>query len=319
MHRLIAADWLKTGRYWLSWTLLGLMIVILVLQVNGKIDRLAELEAALASGAEIEKSPLGPQTPAEEAGLIEAEWLRENLRYPAFIGYATRLASDSGWFFLILLTAVMSGEDFTCGTLRSLLTRGIGRGRYLMARCLTFWLVAGVGILAVTLLAVAGGPYVHSQVADDPISLEGLGEALLVPLRLWLACLPYITATQFLVVLARQAGPALGVGISLRAMEILSRLVLPIMEILISSGADVPLIFHLETDLFSVTIGYSAEIFLNWGQAFTEAALTASQIGLESNMPASPWRAVAFLAGYTILFLGGAMWILRRRDITYKG
>jgi len=319
MHRLIAADWLKTRRYWLSWTLLGLMIVILVLQINGKIDRLAELEAALASGAEIEGSPLEPQAPTAEAGLVEAEWLRENLRYPAVIGYAARLATNSGWFFLILLTAVMGGEDYTRGTLRSLLTRGIGRGRYLMARCLTFWLVAGVGVLAVTLLAVAGGPYVHSQATDDPISLKGLGEALLVPVRLWLACLPYITAILFLVVLARQAGPALGVGIGLRAMEILSGLVLPIMEILISSGADVPLIFRLETHLFSVTIGYSADIFLNWGRAFTEAALTASKIGLDSNMPASPWRAVAFLAGYTVLFLGGAMWVLRRRDVTYKG
>jgi ABC-type transport system involved in multi-copper enzyme maturation permease subunit len=319
VRRLITADWLKTRRYWLSWTLLGLMIVILVLQVNGKIDQLAELEAALASGAEIERSPFEPQAPAAEAGLLEVEWLRENLRYPAFIGYAARLATNSGWFFLILLTAVMGGEDFTRGTLRSLLTRGIGRGRYLMARCLTFWLVAGVGVLAVTLLAVTGGPYVHSQATDDPISLEGLGEALLVPVRFWLACLPYITATLFLVVLARQAGPAVGVGIGLRAMEILSGLVLPIMEILISSDADVPLIFRLETHLFSVTIGYSAEIFVNWGRAFTEAALTASKIGLESDMPASPWRAVAFLAGYTILFLGGAMWVLRRRDITYKG
>jgi ABC-type transport system involved in multi-copper enzyme maturation permease subunit len=319
MHRLIAADWLKTRRYWLSWTLLGLMIVILVLQINGKIDQLAELEAALASGADIERSPLEFQTPSAEAGLLEAEWLRENLRYPAFIGYAARLATNSGWFFLILLTAVMGGEDFARGTLRSLLTRGVGRGRYLMARCLTFWFVAGVGVLAVTLLAVASGPYVHSQATDDPISLEGLGKALLIPVRLWLACLPYITATLFLVVLARQAGPVVGVGIGLRAIEILFGLVLPIIEILIASGADMPLIFRLEAKLFSVTIGYSADIFLNWGRSFAEAALTASKIGLDSNLPASPWRAVAFLAGYTILFLGGATWIFRRRDVTYKG
>ncbi len=37
VYRLVAAEWLRMGRHWLSWALLVLLIVTLTLQVNGKL------------------------------------------------------------------------------------------------------------------------------------------------------------------------------------------------------------------------------------------------------------------------------------------
>ena len=321
MLRLASAEWLRIRKYWLPWVLLVLQIVILVLQVNAKLNRLEELEAELA-----ELPPMDELTPFEQFMLerdrLEASMLRDDLRYPAFIGYAARLSTGFGWFLVILLEAVMVGEDFSRRTLRSILSRGVGRTSYLLTRCLALWLAMGVGVLVVTVLATVSGPFVHSQVTEDPISLEGLGESLLYILRSWLTCLPFIVATLFWAVLARQAGPAMGVGIGLHAWEFLNGFALPVMADAVASGAEVPLVFRWQIRLWSVTLGYSADVFLNWGSPFMKSVFAASTPpSLEpvggTLLPTTPWRAVAFLAGYTALFLGWAMWILRRRDVTY--
>ena len=324
MGRLLSAEWLRIGRYWLPWVLFALLILIVVLQVNGKLNRLEELEAALA-----EPPSSGESTPFDrltlEADRLEVSVLQDDLRYPAFIGTAAQRATDVGWFFLILLTAVMGGEDFSRRTLPSILVRGVGRGRYLLARCLALWLAAGLAVLAVALLAAAAGPVVHAQVTGDPIAMEGLSEALLVVVRVWLACLPFVIATLFWAVVARQAGPAMGVGIGLHCLEFLNGFVLPIVAIAFAGATDgkLPLIWRWQLRVFGVTLGYNADVFLNWGSPFQRVSImqalgTASTMGLggETLLPTTPWRAVAFLAGYAVLFFGLAMWILRRGDVT---
>ena len=325
MGRLLSAEWFRLGRHWLTWVLLALWIVILGLQVNGKLNRLEELEAELA-----EPPPTGESAPFErmtlEGNRLEAGMLRNDLRYPAFIGHVARLATGFGWFILIVFTAVMGGEDFTRRTLRGILTRGVGRGRYLMARCLAVWLAAGVAVLAVALLAAAGGPFVHAQVTDEPIAMEGLGDALLVAGRAWLACLPFIIATLFWTVLARQAGPAMGVGIGLYFFEFLNGFVLPIVALALAGagGGEVPLIWRLQLRVLGATVGYNADVFLNWGSPFQRVSImealgsaSTMELGGETLLPTTPWRAMAFLAGYAVLFFGLALWILRRRDVTY--
>jgi ABC-type transport system involved in multi-copper enzyme maturation permease subunit len=315
MLRLVSAEWFRISRFWLSWVLLGALVIAVPLQVNARIGRLQELDANLA----------------QQSDRYEATWLRQSLRYPASIGYAVRLCADFGWFFLILLTAVVGAEDFSRRTLRSIIARGIGRARYLVARCLALWLTAGVGLLTVTLLAAAAGPYVHAQVTDDPISLTGLasasGAALFVAVRAWLACLPFIVATLFWAVLGRRAGPALGVGIGLHAFEFLNGFVLPIVALATahSGGQEVPLIWRWQLRVFSITLGYNADVLLNWGSPFQRTSIIEAlgaastvELGAHTLLPTAPWRAVAFLAGYTVPFLGWAIWILHRRDLTYE-
>jgi ABC-type transport system involved in multi-copper enzyme maturation permease subunit len=323
MGRLLSAEWLRIGRYWLPWVLFAVLLVVLVAQVSANVNRSKQLEAAWAEPPTAEA-----MTPEErlalEADRIELSVLRADLRFPAFIGATTRRATEVGWFLFIILTAVMGGEDFSRGTLPSMLTLGVGRGRYLVARCLVLWMAAGLGLLAAALLAAAAGPVVHARVTADPIVMGGLGSALLVALRAWIACLPFAASTLFWAVLARRAGPALGVGIALHGWGYLNGFVIPILAIaLAGSGAGaVPFFWRSQIRLYAVTLSYNADVFVNWGSPFQRGPIIRA-LGAASTMPLSggtllpttPWRAVAFLAGYALLFLSLTMWILRRRDV----
>jgi len=317
VHKLVAAEWLRMGRHWLSWTLLALLIVILVFQVNGKLNQLAQLEREVETGLARNDAPL---TSAQiEGNRYEIVLLQHDLRYPAFIGYAARLATGFGWFFVILFAAVAVGEDFSRRTLRALLARGVGRAQYVLARTLTLWLATGVAVAAITLLTAVGGLYTHTQATGDPVSLEGLGEALLYPLRAWLTCLPFVAIVVFWVVVARQAGPALGVGLSLHFLEYFMGLALPLF-LISGPGVEIPWFFRVEGKILAVTPGYNASVFLYWGPPVSILPQLVDAMragGATFTIPTDPWRAIAFLVGYTVMSLCLAMWVLRRRDITY--
>ncbi|MDY7080439.1 MAG: ABC transporter permease subunit [Chloroflexota bacterium] len=324
MFNLASAEWLRMRKYWLPWALLVLLLAVLALQVNGKLDELPQLEANVetALAASDSGSPLTPfERFALESDHLEATRLRHDLHYPVFVGYAARLSTGFGWFAVILLTAVMAGEDFARRTLRAFLVRGVGRTRFLLTRCLVLWLVTGVGVVIVIVLAAAGGPYVHGQITDDPISLAGLSDALLFALRAWLTCLPFVAATLFWVVLAQHAGPALGVGIGLHFIELLVGTMLPgMVAIFALTGTDVPWFVRWQGKLLGVMLGYNANVVLHWGPPGGETrdmvqALTDS--GGPVIVPTDPWRGVIFLIGYTLLSLGLAAWIFYRRDVTY--
>ncbi len=325
MLRFVSAEWLRMRRLRLTWILLALLLVILVFQVKGILNEIEELTTEVENGISLSDS--SPLTASQiEGNLFLIELRQAELRFPAFIGTVARLSTGFGWFFVILLTVIFGGEDFSRRILPGILARGVRRSHYLVARTLALWLATGVAVAIIMLLATALGPWVHMQVTDDPISLEGLGEALLWALRSWISCLPFIVAVLFWAVLARNMGPALGVGIGLHTLEYLHGLVLPFLTFVFvnadSSGIAVPMIYRLQVRLYGITLGYNAHVFLNWGVPFVHnSTLTDTGLGLglghETFLSTSPWNALAFMAGYTVVFFACTMWILHRRDVMY--
>jgi ABC-type transport system involved in multi-copper enzyme maturation permease subunit len=323
MPRLISAEWLRVRKYWFPWVLLALLIVILVLQVKGKLDELPRLEAKVETAL---SAPGGESLTTFEQLQVESDRLtvtrlRQNLHYPAFIGYVARLSTGFGWFAVILFTAVMAGEDFSRRTLRGFLVRGVGRTHFLLTRCFTLWLATSVGVAIVAILAVAGGPYVHRQITDDAISLEGLESVLLFTLRTWLTCLPFVAATFFWVILARHAGPAMGVGLGLHFIEVFGGIMLPVMVSAYTlAGGNIPWFVRWQSKLLGLMLGHNANIVLHWGPPagdIQDVAQALADAGKGTIIPTDPWRGVAFLAGYTLLSLGLAVWIFHRRDVAY--
>lgn len=323
MRSFLSAEWIRMRRLWLTWVLLVLLLVVLALQVNGKLIELEELKTEVETGVSASDGSL--LTPHQiEGNLILIQILTTDLSYPAFIGTVAHLSTGFGWFFVILLTVVFGGEDFSRRTIPVILIRGVRRSDYLIARTLALWLAMGVVVVIIMILSAALGPFIHRQVTADPISLEGLGDALLWVVRSWITCLPFIVAVLFWAVLARNMGPALGVGIGLHTLEVIYGLVLPIFATIFANadptGEAVPWFYRVQMQLFSLSLGYNSGVFLNWGAPFSrDAIFIEGTLGLSSEtlLPTTPERGLAFLLGYTIVFFGWTMWILRRRDIRF--
>ena len=158
--------------------------------------------------------------------------------------------------------------------------------------------------------------------------MENLGSSLLTVLRSWLTYLPFIAVTLFWTVLARNAGPAMGLGIILHTFGLLFGFALPALLLpfltVDPSTVELPPFFYIMeflSRILSFTLGYNADIFLNWGVPFhMTAASIATVVGVEDRLilPTSQWRSTAILAGYIVLFLGWSLRIIRRRDITYS-
>jgi ABC-type transport system involved in multi-copper enzyme maturation permease subunit len=310
-------------RLWLTWVLLVLLLVVLTLQVNGKLIELEELKTEVGTG--VSASAGSPLTPEQIEGNLNLIQIRTaDLSYPTFIGTVARLSTGFGWFFIILFTVVFGGEDFSRRTIPVILTRGVRRRDYLIARTLALWLAMGAAVVIIMVLAAALGPFVHQQVTADPISLKGLGDALLWVLRSWITCLPFIVVVLFWAVLARNMGPALGVGIGLRTLEYLYGMILPIMATVFanvdSTAEAVPWFFRVQIAVFSITLGYNSDLFLSWGAPFVrDKMFIMGTLGLRSDtlLPTAPARGLAFMVGYTVIFFGWTMWLLRRRDVRF--
>ena len=323
MRELLSAEWLRLRRYWLPRTLLILLVVIVGLQLNGRRNELDTLRTEVETGlSELSGEPLRPEQ--IDGARIRIRVLEDLLRYPAVIGTAVELSTGAGWYFLILLTAVMGGEDFSRRTLSPILARGVGRGRYLLARIIAFWTAMGAALLLVMLLAAITGPWFDAQVGTpqgttSTPALELAARTALVSLRTWIASLPYIVVTIFWVVLARQPGPAMGVGIGLRTFELMGKLMVPLFSLL-ATGEGALLIFEVILRAFTATVGYNAEILMTWGRGVTMIEGTEIIADLNSGfiLPNDPLWAMAILAVYLIVFASLSVWILRRRDVEYE-
>jgi ABC-type transport system involved in multi-copper enzyme maturation permease subunit len=319
--RLLSADFLRIRRYWLTWALLVVLILILSLQINSKLSQLEDLKNQIQMAIDHPNSEELGSIPLE-ANQFMFEYLQQDLLYPTFIGTVARTSTGAGWFLIILFTAVMGGEDFSQRTLSNILSRGIGRAQYLVGRCLSLWLVAGLGVLFLVVLASAVGPFVHRHVTSDPISLLGFGDTLTMIIRTWLTYLPFIIATLFWAVLARNAGPAMGVGIGLHTFELLNGFVIPFIAVVFGnlSGSEVPWFYMMQVKLFSITLGYNADVFLNWGAPFSyDPVFVAKTLGLSNAtlLPSTPLNSGIVLLVYAILFLVWMVRILHRRDVSY--
>jgi ABC-type transport system involved in multi-copper enzyme maturation permease subunit len=312
-------------RLWLTWVLLALFLVILTLQINGKLNELEVLKAEVETGVSTHDSSQLTSSQIE-GNLFLIQIRTADLSYPAFIGTVARIATEVGWFFSILFTVVFGGEDFSRRTIPLILTRGVSRRNYLIGRALVLWLAMGMVVVAIMVIAAAWGPFIHQQVTNDPISLEGLGDALLWVLRSWFTYLPFIVAVLFWAVLARNMGPALGVGIGLHTLEYLYGLVLPFIATVFANvdptGEAVPWFYRMQIKVFSFTLGYNSDLFLSWGAPFTrDAMFVTSTLGLRGDtlLPTTPGRGLVFMVGYTVVFFVWTMWLFRRRDVRCGG
>ncbi|MGH2497790.1 MAG: ABC transporter permease subunit [Ktedonobacteraceae bacterium] len=122
---LVRGEFLKVMRQWTTWILLVLLLGVTILPYIIETVR-PRFQAELASG---------PLTIAYDQMSIGLSVLR------VFTG-----------FFLLIVTARMVGQEYQLGTIRVLLSRGVGRLQLLFAKLLTLTIIALILLIVGTLL-----------------------------------------------------------------------------------------------------------------------------------------------------------------------
>lgn len=225
---------------------------------------------------------------------------RQAFVLPGSIGRAIGATSAFGPVLMIVLAASVAGAEYGWGTLRHVLTIGVGRWQLLASKLMMLVLVSAVGLLiasvliAITsLIASAIAPEEAGGLADsgswsETAAMFGKGIYALAP---------YIALGTFLSVLTSSF--ALGVSISL-GYHLIELIVTPFLK-LTSSLERVP----------DFLLGPSVNI---WTQTSTiEVEVTRKGVLLE---PPGTLHAFLVILVYVIVLGAASFWLFQRRDVS---
>ncbi|MFC0597286.1 ABC transporter permease subunit [Streptomyces palmae] len=224
--------------------------------------------------------------------------LLEGLLPDRFLATAVGLYPMFGSALMLILGVVFAGGEYRWGTWGTLLVQRPGRGAAVLVKALAAAitvLLVSLAVIAVTaaasgIIAAATGKAAHWPSVGD--WLGGIGAA-------WLAGLAAASLGMLLAVLLRATGAAIGVGL----------LWLLAVESLVNGlGGALPALSGVRRALLGPNVGSLATALDPTGEANSSIPGVVSVSG--------PLPATLVLAGYTALFLGLAVWLLRRRDIS---
>jgi ABC-type transport system involved in multi-copper enzyme maturation permease subunit len=201
---------------------------------------------------------------------------------------------------LIILTAVLTGLEFSENTFRSLVSRGVPRWGLLLSKSAALILAGGVLLLVVEGLATLLG-------VRPELNWGELGRA-------WLALWPYASLITLLTVLARNGGLALIIGVIWIPLELAVAAVMGPFAML----SDVLAVQFLAPDgalgtLYRWTLGFNSANWIYLGDPLRAPNPTNLQLSV---MPRLVLYSALVLAGYLVLGLGLSILVVYRRDVT---
>jgi ABC-type transport system involved in multi-copper enzyme maturation permease subunit len=277
-------------RRWMPWIMVGLVVVLVFfLYLVFWASIRAQIEA-MRSG----------QIPAPPGAVAQAEQSLREVQPDRVQNFGIAIVTQLGVIMLIVFAASHVGTEFGWGTLRTLLAHDASRGAILLSKFVSLVLFAailfGVGaaaaILASFTVAAIGGSAGGS--VDLGLVATRAGKSAY-------ACLPYVTLSVLLGVLARSAGAGIAGG-----------LVVFFAESIVAG-----ILVQLNRDYANV---------VNWGINRNFASLTNASVSTDGAAAAaaaatlpSQGQAAGVLAIYAIVFLAIAYWRLRSRDVTIGG
>ncbi len=201
---------------------------------------------------------------------------------------------------VIILAAVIVGQEFSEGTFRGLVSRGLGRWQLLAAQWLVLVLAGGVLLILVEGLAVLIN--LRSEFRWDYLA------------RAWPALWPYISLIALLGVLARNGGLPLVVGVLVFALE---SFVGMLIGFTITLG-ELPGMWHvlgpdsLLVRLYELSLSYNGA---NWTYAAVPQQASSPVGFVLLAMPRSVAYSALVLGAYAVLGLSLAILIVYRREL----
>ena len=320
-------EWFKLRRRWMLWILLVFAILFAQLAVWGQFFSYRNLEATggeltvpaalqqqqgraprtvacndlLSGDPARQPSDLDAQVVAglaaqcrQQAATLPARLARayQGFTLPGSVPTALGIVQTLALILMAILTASAIGIDYGAGTLRSVLTQGVGRWPYLAAKIVTLAIIAFLG-LVVALGTVAISSVIAAAIAGAPPTGAGAAtwaDAGTALWKAWSSTVPYIALTTFVTVFARSSAAGMAIGLGYYFAE------------------------QLIVALFSNLFGW----FQNVADFFLVRNIsgwTGDSGGLAGGaLPDQP-HAILVLAVYTLVLGGIAFWLFERRDV----
>ena len=318
-------EWFKLRRRWMLWILLVFAILFAQLAVWGQFFSYRNLQN---SGGELtvpaslqQQQGRAPRTVAcndllsgdparqpadldaqvvaglaaqcrQQAATLPARLARayQGFTLPGSVSTALGIVQTLALILIAILTASAIGIDYGAGTLRSVLTQGVGRWPYLVAKIITLAVIAFVG-LVVALATVAISSLVAATIAGTPpVATATWSDAGIALWKAWSSTLPYLALTTFVTVFARSSAAGMAIGLGYYFAE--------------------QLIVALFSSLFS-WFQNVADFFL----VRNISGWTGGSGGLAGGSLPDQTHALVVLAIYTLVLGSAAFWVFERRDV----
>jgi len=305
-------EWFKLRRRWMLWILLVFAILFAQLAVWGQFFSYRNLQT---TGGELtvpaslqQQQGRAPRTVAcndllsgdparqcrQQAATLPARLVRayQGFTLPGSVSTALGIVQTLALILIAILTASAIGIDYGAGTLRSVLTQGVGRWPYLVAKIITLAVIALIGLVA-ALATVAVSSLIAAAIAGAPPDGAGTAtwsDAGIALWKAWSSTLPYLALTTFVTVFARSSAAGMAIGLGYYFAE--------------------QLIVALFSNLFS-WFQNVADFFL----VRNISGWIGGSGGLAGGALPDQAHALVVLAFYTLVLGGVAFWLFERRDV----
>jgi ABC-2 type transport system permease protein len=286
MEQLIAAEFFKLRKRMMTWVVAGIMVGLVVL-----------LYTVLWS------TSVRVETFGERRGFTGLD-LRRALFLPGAVPYGLQIVGSFGAILAMILAAGSIGSEYAWGTVRLMATASSGRMRMLMAKLIVIFGLTAAGTLLAVLVALiysyiiatyygeASASFVTGTFVRDQLASYG---------RTMLVLAPYVSLAFAIAVIGRSTLAGVGSGLGVAFIE---PIVGGLMRLGGSPWKDIPNYF-LSTNRQVVMLQNAVPAVLpriGGGDAADAGAL-------------SPFYAGLLLFTYSIVFIGLALVVFRRRDI----
>ena len=211
---------------------------------------------------------------------------------PGSIPNALNLSVSVGLILVAILTASHFGTEYTWGTLRPNLVRGVGRLQFVAAKLILLALVAA-GALLVVVAVTALSSAVASHLAEPPAVLSASttwAHTAGVLAKSWVALVAYLAFSSFVTVLTSSTAAGMSIAIGYYIGE-------PIV-VLILNGA-----FGWFDSVAHYLLGQNI------------SALAGLSTFSQGGASVGSLHAFLVLLAYTVLLCGATLFIFERRDV----
>lgn len=321
--RLTKIELLKLRKHRLSWLVLFALMLILGLQLNSSYQT--------AKNNPISDTPTiaEPEPPANDLAAIfshpitNADYWQTATLPGIFIHFWRML--DWLSYAVILLGIIAVGQEFSWGTLRMTLIRGVSRNQIVWAKFLALNLTVAIYLLVLWLeTAVLGGLLTRSlhgaidgNFLNSPFWLtQGAGIG-----RTWLLIVPFIAFTLAVNIAIGRPGPAFTLLFMLYFLSLFAYMSLLIIIVFFyeQEGFDPVAVGNSLTGLLIHWIPhYNSRMVLYWGKplALAEIDYSVRQLSDWFQFAIKPWLALGrlWMMGFVPLF--AALYLFNRRELT---